>query len=159
MHLRRQERSSNISQALKYWEVNIEKPTHVEEIKLPGILFAPPTPKNIPTVITMKIHKMPLPRICGWGIKLRECSLKYEKETKAYSIQLEQSKTIKINGRSLLLFPNLRSVNGDRRFGLGHTYHRQSPMLSEALKIPNKRRTCLSRGKTIVWICQQDSTY
>jgi hypothetical protein len=49
----------------RYLVVNIEKPTYVEEIRLPGILFAPPTPRNIPTEITMEIHKMALPRICG----------------------------------------------------------------------------------------------
>ena len=45
--------------------VKIEKLTHVEETRLPGILFASPTPRNIPIEATMKIHKIPLPRTCG----------------------------------------------------------------------------------------------
>ena len=45
--------------------VNIDKLTHVEENRLPGILFASPTPRNIPIEATMKIHKIPLPRTSG----------------------------------------------------------------------------------------------
>ena len=45
------------------------------------------------------------------------------------------------------------------RFTWNRTDHIQSPMFSKILKIPIARRICLSRGKTVVWICQQHSTY